>query len=47
MLGVVSARMLMLWQVCSMLNKNKTGIAVKANTANQMKAKIYVTMINC
>lgn len=47
MLGVVSARMLMLWQVCSMLNKKKTGIAVKANTASQMKAKMYVTMINC
>lgn len=30
-----------------MLNKKKTGIAVKANTASQMKAKIYVTMINC
>ncbi|KAG7223265.1 hypothetical protein INR49_015621 [Caranx melampygus] len=34
-------------QVCSMLNKKKTGIAVKANTASQMKAKMYVTMINC
>lgn len=47
MLGVVSARMLMLWQVCSMLNKKNTGIAEKANTASQMKAKMYVTMINC
>lgn len=47
MLGVVSARMLMLWQVCSMLNKKNTGIAVKANTASQMKAKMYVTMMNC
>lgn len=47
MLGVVSARMFMLWQVCSMLNKKKTGIAVKANTASQMKAKMYVTTMNC
>lgn len=47
MLAVVSARMLMLWQVCSMLNRKKTGIAAKANTASQMKAKMYVTMINC
>lgn len=47
MLGVVSARMLMLWQVCSMLNRKKTGMAVTANTASQMKAKMYVTMINC
>ncbi|TNN88676.1 hypothetical protein EYF80_001008 [Liparis tanakae] len=30
----------MLWQVCSMLNRKKTGIAVKANTASQMKAKM-------
>lgn len=37
----------MLWQVCSMLNKKKTGMALKANTANQMKARMYVTMINC
>lgn len=47
MLGVVSARMLMSWQVCSMLNKKKTGMALKANTASQMKARMYVTMINC
>lgn len=47
MLGVVSARMLMSWHVCSMLNRKKTGIAVKANTTSQMKAKIYVTMMNC
>lgn len=37
----------MLWQVCSMLNKKKTGMALKANTASQMKARMYVTMINC
>lgn len=37
----------MLWQVCSMLNKKKTGMALKANTASQMKARTYVTMINC
>lgn len=47
MLGVVSARMLMLWHVCSMLNKKNTGIAEKANTASQMKAKMYVTTMNC
>lgn len=36
----------MLWQVCSMLNKKKTGMALTANTASQMKARMYVTMIN-
>lgn len=30
-----------------MLNRKKTGMAVTANTASQMKAKMYVTMINC
>lgn len=29
-----------------MLNKKKTGMALKANTASQMKARMYVTMIN-
>lgn len=47
MLGVDSDRMLTVWQVCSILNKKKTGIALKANTASQMKAKMYVTMMNC
>lgn len=37
----------MLWQVCSMLNRKKTGMALTANTASQMKARMYVTMINC
>lgn len=36
----------MLWQVCSMLNKKKTGIAARAKTASQMKAKMYVTTRN-
>lgn len=30
-----------------MLNKKKTGMALKTNTASQMKARMYVTMINC
>lgn len=47
MLGVVSARMLMVWQVCAMLKKKKTGMAVKANTASQITARTYVTMMNC
>lgn len=47
MLGVVSARMLMVWQVCAILKKKKTGMAVKANTASQITARTYVTMMNC
>lgn len=30
-----------------MLNKKKTGMALKAKTASQTKARMYVTMMNC
>ena len=47
MLGAVSARRLMLWHVCAMLKKKKTGMAAKANTASQMTTRMYVRTRNC